>query len=57
MALAKDLILMIMFLDAEAAFDRTLHAIIISHLYNDGIEDDQWKYFQLLNESAATHIK
>ena len=56
-ALAHDLILLIQFLDATAAFDRTLHPIILSHLYNDGIEDDQWKYFQLLHQNATTHIK
>ena len=40
-AVAHNLILLIQFLDATAAFDRTLHPIILSHLYNDWIEDDQ----------------
>ena len=56
-ALAQDLILLAMFLDAEAAFDRTLHPIILSSLFNAGVEDEQWKYFQLLHDNASTHIK
>ena len=56
-AVAHDRILLIQFLDATAAFDKTLHPIILSHLYNDGVIDDQWKYFQLLHQNAATHIK
>jgi hypothetical protein len=55
--MAQDQILLVQFLDATAAFDRTLHPIILSHLYNGGIEDDQWKYFQLLHQNASTHIK
>ena len=42
-AVAHDRILLIQFLDATAAFDRTLHPIILSHLYNDGVEDYQWQ--------------
>ena len=56
-ALANDQILLIQFLDATAAFDRTLHPVILSHLFNEGIEDDQWRYFDLLHKNAATHIK
>ena len=56
-ALAHDQILLIQFLDATAAFDRTLHPVILSHLYNEGVEDDQWRYFQLLHENATSHIK
>ena len=56
-ALAYDLILLTQFLDNTAAFDKTLHPIILSHLYNEGVEDDQWKYFQLLHKNATTHIK
>ena len=56
-ALAHDQILLIQFLDATAAFDRTLHPVILSHLFNEGIEDDQWRYFDLLHKNAATHIK
>ena len=56
-AMAQDQILLVQFLDATAAFDRTLHPIILSNLYNSGIEDDQWKYFQLLHQNASTDIK
>ena len=38
---AHDQILLIQFLDATAAFDRTLHPIILSHLFSEGVEDDQ----------------
>ena len=40
-----------------AAFDKTLHPIILSHLYHEGVEDDQWAYFDLLHKNATTHIK
>jgi hypothetical protein len=56
-AVAHDRILLIQFLDVTTTFDRTLHPIILSHLYNDGVEDDQWQYFQLLDQNATTHIK
>ena len=56
-ALAHNQILLIQFLDATAAFDRTLHPVILSHLFNEGIEDDQWRYFDLLHKNATTHIK
>ena len=56
-ALFHDLILLIQFLDNTAAFDKTLHPIILSHLYHDGVEDDQWAYFDLLHRNATTHIK
>ena len=56
-AVAHDQILLIQFLDATAAFDRTLHPVILSHLFNEGIEDDQWMYFDQLHRNAATHIK
>ena len=56
-ALAHDYILLTQFLDNTAAFDKTLHPIILSHLFNGGVEDDQWKYFQLLHQNATTHIK
>ena len=49
--------MLIQFLDATAAFDRTLHPVILSHLYNEGVEDDQWRYFELLHENATSHIK
>jgi hypothetical protein len=56
-ALAHDQILLIQFLDATAAFDRTLHPVILSHLYNEGVQDDQWRYFELLHDHATSHIK
>ena len=55
--LLHDHILLMMFLDNTAAFDKTLHPIILSHLFNGGIEDDMWRYFQLLHKNASTHIK
>ena len=54
---AHDQILLIQFLDATAAFDKTLHPVILSHLYNEGVEDDQWNYFNLLHKNASSHIK
>ena len=56
-AMSQDQILLVQFLDTTRAFDRTLHPIILSNLYNGGIVDDQWKYFQLLHQSASTNIK
>ena len=56
-AIAHDLILLMQFLDNTAPFDKTLHPIILSHLYNGGVEDDQWKYVNLLHKNATTHIK
>ena len=56
-ALAHDQILLIQFVDATAAFDRTLHPVILSHLFKEGIEDDEWRYFDLLHKNATTHIK
>ena len=46
-----------MFLDATAAFDETLHPIILNQLYNGCVEDDIWKYFQLLHQNSTTHVK
>ena len=54
---AHDQILLIQFVDAAAAFDKTLHPVILSHLYNEGVEDDQWSYFDLLHKNASSHIK
>ena len=50
-------IVLYQFLDAKAAFDETLHPIILSQMYNGGIEDDVWKYFQLLHQNSTTHMK
>ena len=55
-AIAHDRILLIQFLDATAAFNKTLHPIILRHLYNDGVIDVQWQYFQLLHQNAATSM-
>ena len=55
--MSQDQILLVQFMEATAAFDRTLQPIILSNLYNGGIVDDQWKYFQLLHQNASTHIK
>ena len=56
-AMANDSILLVQFLDATAAFDRTLHPIILNNLYNGGVDDDQWRYFQLLHQNASSYIK
>ena len=54
---AHDQILLIQFLDATAAFDKTLHPVILSHLYNEGVEDDLWNYFDFFHKNASSHIK
>jgi hypothetical protein len=54
---AHNLILLIKFLDATAVFDRTSHPVILSHLFNEGDEDDQWMYFDILHGNATSHIK
>ena len=56
-AMSQDQILLVQFLNATVTFDLTLHPIILSHLFNGGIEDDQWKYFQLLHQNNSAHIK
>ena len=53
--LANGSVLLVQFLDATAAFDRTLHPIILNNLYNGGVGDDQWSYFQLLHKNASLH--
>ena len=45
------------FLDAFSAFDETLHPIILSQMFNGGVEDDIWKYFQLLHNNSSTYVK
>ena len=45
------------FLDAFSAFDETLHPIILNQMFNGNIEDDLWKYFELLHQNSTTHLK
>ena len=45
------------FLDAYSAFDETLHPIILNQMFNGNIEDDLWKYFELLHQNSTTHLK
>ena len=56
-AVAHNPTLLIQFLDATAVFDRTSHPVILSHLFNEGVEDDQWMYFDILHGNATIHIK
>ena len=56
-AVAHNPVLLIQFLDATAVFDRTSHPVIQSHLFNEGDEDDQWMYFDILHGNATSHIK
>ena len=57
LALYHNLIVLHQFLDAMAAFDETLHAIILNQMYQGGIKDDIWTYFQKLHSNATTHVK
>ena len=57
LAIANNQIILHQFLDATAAFDETLHPIILNKLYNGDVEDDIWKYFELLHKKNSTHIK
>ena len=45
------------FLDATALFDETLHPIILNQMFNGGMEDDLWQYFQLLHQNSTTFMK
>lgn len=45
------------FLDATAAFDETIHAIILNQMYNGKLENDMWTYFQKLHSNATTFVK
>ena len=56
-AITLNQVVLHMFLDAEAAFDETLHPIILNQMFNGDIEDDVWKYFQLLHNNSTTHVK
>ena len=57
LGIANNQVVLHQFLDAMAAFDETLHPIILSQMYNGGVEDDIWKYFQLLHNNSTTHVK
>ena len=57
LAIANNQIVLHQFIDATAAFDETLHPIILNKLYNGDVEDDIWKYFELLHKNSSTHIK
>ena len=57
LACTNNQIVLHQFLDATAAFDETLHPIILSQMYNGSIEDDIWKYFQLLHKNSTTYVK
>ena len=57
LAIFHNKIVLHQFLDATAAFDETLHAIILNQMYQGKIEDDIWKYFQKLHANATTYVK
>ena len=50
-------IVLYQFLDAEAAFDETLHPIILNQMFNSGVKDDIWQYFKLLHQNSTTYVK
>ena len=52
-----DHVILHMFLDADAAFDKTLHEIILRTMYHSGLQDDSWKYFLSMHKKSQTHIK
>jgi hypothetical protein len=57
LAVFNNKIVLHQFLDATAAFDETLHPIILNQMFNGRIEDDLWKYFELLHRNSTTHLK
>ena len=57
LATTNNLIALYQFLDAERAFDETLHPIILNQMYNGALEDDVWKYFHLLHKNSSTYVK
>ena len=57
LAVTNNQIVLYQFLDATAAFDETLHPIILNQMYNGAIEDEVWKYFQLLHKNSSTYVK
>ena len=52
-----DHVILHMFLDADAAFDKALHEIIMRTMYHSGLQDDSWKYFLSMHKMSQTHIK
>ena len=57
LAVANNQVVLHQFLDATAAFDETLHPIILNQMFNGGMEDDLWQYFELLHKNSTTYIK
>ena len=57
LAVTNNTIVLHKFLDAFAAFDETLHPIILNQMYNGEMQDDMWKYFQLLHQNSTTYMK
>ena len=57
LAITNNQVVLHQFLDAVAAFDETLHPIILNQMYNGEIQDDLWSYFHLLHKNSTTHIK
>ena len=57
LAIANNQVVLHQFLDATAAFDETLHPIILNKMFNGDIEDDIWQYFEQLHKNSTTHIK
>ena len=57
LAVTNNQIVLYQFLDATAAFDETLHPIILNQMYNGAIEDEVWKYFHLLHKNSSTYVK
>ena len=56
-ALHHNLIVLHQFLDADSAFDRCEHPIMLSQLYHAGVHDDQFEYFKQMHANSETKIK
>ena len=57
LALFHNKIVLHQFLDAFAAFDETLHSIILSQMFQGKIEDDIWSYFHQMHKNSTTYVK
>ena len=57
LAITNNQIVLFQFLDATAAFDETIHPIILNQMYNGAVEDDVWRYFHLLHKNSSTYVK
>ena len=57
LAYHHNIVILHMFLDADAAFDKALHEIIMRTMFHAGLQDDSWKYFMLMHKNSKTHIK